>query len=525
MKIVVKFLACMLVAVTVFAPQPSMAAASQAIGEWAYTVDGASATVTGYSGPGGDVVVPGTLGGAAVSAIGSSVFEGKTGIRSVSLPASVSVIGDNAFKGCVGLQSVKLPEYLLGIGDSAFTGCTALASVTIPKWVNNISSAAFEGCTALAAVYFEGQPPAISVSAFSNTAEKLRFFSHATQTGWSGYTDRPVTTYCMALLEFMDGKAPTSMVLTLSGGKASPTPTAPTLAGYQFVGWYREASCLNKWDFSTAVISNDVVLYALWKPTQCKVTFDSQGGSAISPVNAAYGSPIPAQVDPARDGFVFGGWYRDAACTKAWSIATEPLQGDVTLFARWVVPTAPQEPKAVSVSSSAITVRWKASEYASGYEVYRAQSSRGEYKLVATAYTNFFTDEGLKLGAPYYFVIKPFKQLETARVYGDDSIVVSAKPVPAEPAVQAVHTDPVTVKVSWGAVSGATKYEVCRAEKAGGPFMLVKTLTSTAWWNGGLAVGTEYYYMVRAYAVVKGKKVYGPYSKPILVKLEQPAVN
>ncbi len=525
MKTALRFLISLLVVATILAPQPSMAAANRAVGEWAYTVDGANATVTGYSGSAGDVVVPDILGGMAVSAIGSSVFEGKAGIKSVSLPAKVTVIGDSAFKGCTGLQSVKLPEYLLGFGDSAFAGCTSLVSVAIPKWVNNISSGAFEGCTALSAVYFEGQPPAISATAFSGAAEKLRFFGHVTQTGWISYTDRPVTTYCHATLELLDGKAPNKSVITLSGGKADPAPANPVRTGYQFAGWYQEAACLNNWNFAKAVIGNDIVLYALWKPVQHNVSFDSQGGSATAPITASYGSPIPAPADPTREKFVFGGWYRDKACTSAWSIATEPLRGDITLYARWVIPATPEELKAVSASASSITLQWEAPEYTSGYEVYRAISSKGKLSLIATVYTSSFTDNKLKLGTSYYYRVKPFKQLETARVYGVESAVVSTRPVPAAPELQAMHTSKETIKVSWGAVAGATRYEVCRAEKAGGPFILVKTLTSTTWWNNGLAADTEYYYMVRAYAIVKGKKVYGPYSKPILVKPEQPAAN
>ena len=518
MKTTMRLLAYMVVVAMMLAPLPAMAAANRAIGEWAYTVDGASATVTGYSGPGGAVVVPDTLGGVAVAAIGSSVFEAKAGIKSVSLPASVTVIGDSAFKGCTGLQSVKLPESLLGLGDSAFAGCTALAAVTIPKWVNNISSGAFAGCSALAAVYFEGQPPAISATAFTGTAEKLRFFGHATQAGWSSYADRPVTTYCLATLELLDGKAPAKTVLTLSGGKADPAPANPSRDGYQFAGWYQEAACLNKWDFSKTVIGNDVVLYAHWKPAQHNVCFDSMGGSAVSPVTAAYDSPIPAPANPTRDGFVFGGWYRDKACTIAWNIATEPLRGEITLYARWGKPTAPQELQAVSASSSSILVSWKDSELTSGYEVYRSPSSGGKYALIATVYTNSYTDSGLKLGSAYRYKIKPFKQLETARIYGDESGVVSAQTIPAAPIVQAAHTNEVTVKVSWGSVAGASRYEVWRAQKADGPYSLVKTLTSTAWWNGGLAADAEYYYMVRAYAVVKGKKIYGPYSESAFVE-------
>ena len=41
-------------------------------------------------------------------------------------------------------------------------------------------------------------------------------------------------------------------------------PTAPTWAAHNFVGWYKEPSCINAWNFSTDVITSDTTLYASW---------------------------------------------------------------------------------------------------------------------------------------------------------------------------------------------------------------------------------------------------------------------
>lgn len=42
---------------------------------------------------------------------------------------------------------------------------------------------------------------------------------------------------------------------------------------------------------------------------------------------------------PVRDGYVFGGWYRDEACTQPFDFA-EPQTGDLTLHARWIDETS-----------------------------------------------------------------------------------------------------------------------------------------------------------------------------------------
>ena len=45
---------------------------------------------------------------------------------------------------------------------------------------------------------------------------------------------------------------------------AISAPAEPIKTGYIFVGWYKEASCTNLWDFSTDTVTEDITLYAKW---------------------------------------------------------------------------------------------------------------------------------------------------------------------------------------------------------------------------------------------------------------------
>ena len=100
-----------------------------------------------YKGPGGDVTIL-----EDVTEIGSSAFEGCTGLTSVTIPEGVKEIGESAFKGCTGLTSVTIPEGVTTIGESAFNGCAGLTSVTLPKSIKEIESGAFAACSKLASV-------------------------------------------------------------------------------------------------------------------------------------------------------------------------------------------------------------------------------------------------------------------------------------------------------------------------------------------------------------------------------------
>ncbi|WP_294373416.1 InlB B-repeat-containing protein [uncultured Slackia sp.] len=65
-----------------------------------------------------------------------------------------------------------------------------------------------------------------------------------------------------------------------------------------------------------------------------RVKFDSQGGSSVGNQTPASGSTVTKPADPTREGYAFGGWYTDAACTKAYDFATA-VTSDMTLYAKW----------------------------------------------------------------------------------------------------------------------------------------------------------------------------------------------
>ena len=71
------------------------------------------------------------------------------------------------------------------------------------------------------------------------------------------------------------------------------------------------------------------------------------------------------------------------------------------------------------------------------------------------------------------------------------------------------------LKVSWVKVPSANGYVVYRSTKADSGFKSVKTITkgtTVSFTNTKLKTGTTYYYKVRAYKTVSGKKVYGEYT-------------
>lgn len=64
------------------------------------------------------------------------------------------------------------------------------------------------------------------------------------------------------------------------------------------------------------------------------ITFEVNGGSVVDPMFVRTGETTAKPEDPVRAGYAFVGWYKDEACTKAFSFGGE-LSANVTLYAKW----------------------------------------------------------------------------------------------------------------------------------------------------------------------------------------------
>ncbi|MCD7835448.1 MAG: leucine-rich repeat domain-containing protein [Lachnospiraceae bacterium] len=99
--------------------------------QFEYTAGRAGITITGYCGNSSAVVIPESIDGMTVSAIGKKAFLSRKLLRRVILPDSVSEIGDWAFAYCEGLESVLLPSGIIRFGRSVFFECSNLKKVEI----------------------------------------------------------------------------------------------------------------------------------------------------------------------------------------------------------------------------------------------------------------------------------------------------------------------------------------------------------------------------------------------------------
>ena len=176
----------------------------------------------------------------------------------------------------------------------------------------------------------------------------------------------------------------------------------------------------------------------------------------------------------------------------------------------------PANVKASAESTTSIKVSWSAVSGATGYQVFRAASADGTFTSLGTVTTTSKVSTGLKTATTYYYKVRAYKEADGKKIYSDYSTVVNATTkLGTVTNAKAASASATSINVSWSAVSGATGYQVYRSTSADGTFASLGTVTATSKVSTGLKTGTTYYYKVRAYKEVNGKKIYGEYSKVV----------
>lgn len=158
----------------------------------------------------------------------------------------------------------------------------------------------------------------------------------------------PAATFSMKQLDLTEGDVTTephpSSDFTISFTNNSFTQTNGTITvtppagqhiaeGYMTITW--KGAPLS---FTTVPISR--TYHVVWDDlaSSYMITFNSQGGSVVSNIVGAYGTPVTLPT-PTRAGYTFGGWYTTAACTgTAYTTSTMPAT-NLTLYAKWTPNT------------------------------------------------------------------------------------------------------------------------------------------------------------------------------------------
>ena len=142
------------------------------------------------------IVIPETICGASVTALGDGAFDVNENITSVILPDSVTSIGSNAFYDCISLKSIKLPKNITSIEKTTFADCTSLTDIEIPENVTSIKAEAFRNCSSLTKVTLPDKLTEIGDAAFRDCPRlaEINIPSGLTSIGERAFIDCSFTT-------------------------------------------------------------------------------------------------------------------------------------------------------------------------------------------------------------------------------------------------------------------------------------------------------------------------------------------
>jgi hypothetical protein len=114
--------------------------------QFIYTTNNGAITIAQYTGSGGDVVIPNTVGAFPVTTVGTAAFYKVSALNSVAFGTNVTTIAPNAIFQCPSLTTVTIPASVTNIGMGPVIDCKSLTTISVSSsnlYYTNVSSVLF----------------------------------------------------------------------------------------------------------------------------------------------------------------------------------------------------------------------------------------------------------------------------------------------------------------------------------------------------------------------------------------------
>lgn len=175
--------------------------------------------------------------------------------------------------------------------------------------------------------------------------------------------------------------------------------------------------------------------------------------------NKTYKYTVKAFYEPENESIVTSGYDKKGISLKITKVRT------------------PAKPTVTSKSLCA-SIKLNKVEGATKYEIYRATSKNGKYKLIYTAKKDklSYTDKNVKINKTYFYKVKAYTGSKASALSSYSKVLIRLDAPKINKSVTATKT---TVTFTWNAVKGADYYRVYARKSTKDSWKKIKTLNAT----------------------------------------------
>lgn len=181
-----------------------------------------------------------------------------------------------------------------------------------------------------------------------------------------------------------------------------------------------------------------------------------------------------------------------------------------------IIPSQVKSFKTKSQKEKEITLQWtKNGGNVTGYKLYQYNSKTKKWYYVGKTSNTNYTIKKLTAGTNHKFKIRAYTTIDNKQYFGDYSSVLKTATKPSATKLKTLTTKNKKITVKWSKVSGTNGYEIYMSTNKNKGYSKIKNITKSSilsYTTGKLKKNKTYYFKIRAYKTVDGKKIYSSYS-------------